>query len=483
MSPAEAADQRLGQKLVGLAGWVPGPEHIQFVRGLRYAARIATQAGAAELNEIAILAGRHEEIAASVTVSLDGRELTGQELDHRLQTPDRHLRERAWRAQKSSWLEHRGHIDALFLELLERRRRLADAVGLPDYRAYAWHELLRLDYTPEDCLRLHEAVEQWIVPLAQNRYERRRAQLGVERLLPWDLRIDPWAAEPLQPFHDAESFAAGMAPVFRHRDPDLGGLFDRMLSGGYLDLGWRKGKRSGGVERPFPLSGMPFVSVNGDGSEINVGTLVHEMGHAFHDYQTMQHQRFEWNLRHTDEFSELAALGMWWLVEPYLSHERGGFYTPDEAQRNRVRLLEQLLIHDVPRHAHTDAFHHWIYSEAPHITPAEMDAKWAELGRRFQPWVDWTGLEEEQALGWREHWALFSGPFYEVAYILANLGALSLWRNSEADPDGTWKQFTSALALGNTLPLPDLYRAAGVELPFDEAVVRDVVEFAATKLD
>lgn len=197
----------------------------------------------------------------------------------------------------------------------------------------------------------------------------------------------------------------------------------------------------------------------------------------------MQHHPFEWTLRLPDIFSELAALGMWWLVEPYLARVRGGFYTPEEAARNRVRLLEQLLIHDVPRHAHNDAFHHWLYAEAPpDVTVADMDRMWTDLGSRFEPWVDWSGLEAEQALGWRQGWALFSGPFYEVAYILANLGALQLWAASERDPDGTWRRFTAALSLGNTLPLPDLYRAAGAELPFDPAVVRDVVEFARRQL-
>jgi oligoendopeptidase F len=116
------------------------------------------------------------------------------------------------------------------------------------------------------------------------------------------------------------------------------------------------------------------------------------------------------------------------------------------------------------------------------VTPTAMDAKWAELGRRFEPWVDWTGLEEEEALGWREHWALFTGPFYDLAYILANLGALSIWRAAESDPAGTWQRFTTALTLGNTLPLPELYRRAGAELPFDPAAVRDIAEFAAAKM-
>jgi oligoendopeptidase F len=483
MTPSEAADQRLGQKLLAVPEWQPGPEHIQFVRTLRYSARLAGDDLVAASGQIAARAGEHEEIAAAVTTVLHGRELTGPEVDALLQDRDRATREEIWRAQAASWHEQRDRIGELALDLLARRRRVASAAGLPDVRTYAWHELNRLDYTPLDCLSLHAAIADYVVPLAVERHERRRAGLGVETLRPWDLRIDPFASAPLQPFDHADAFADGMAPVFRHRDPELGTLFDRMRAEGYLDVGWRQHKRRGGVERPFPLSRIPFVSVCGDGSEINVGTLVHEMGHAFHDHQTMQHHRFEWTLRHTDEFSELAALGMWWLVEPCLSQERGGFYTQDEARRNRARLLEQLLIHDIPHHARTDAFHHWFFAEAPpDVSAADMDAKWAELGARFEPWLDVSGLEMEEALGWRQGWALFSSPFYEVAYVLANLGALQLWASSERDPEGTWRRFTAALSLGNTLPMPDLYRAAGAELPFDAAVVRDVVRFARTRL-
>jgi oligoendopeptidase F len=482
--PADLADQRLGQKLLAVPDWQPGEEHAQFVRGLRYADEIAGEENVRMATEIATLAGRHGEIGADMTVRLGGEELSGPEIDRLLQDPERAVRESVWRAQAEPWLARREQIDALALDLLRRRRALARNAGLPDYRAHAWRELGRLDYSPEDCLRLHDLVASHIVPLAAERYELRRTALGVETLRPWDLRIDPFATEPLQPFDGAASFAGGMAPVFRNRDPELGALFDRMRQGGYLDLGWRQGKRAGGVERPFPLSGLPFVSVCGDGSEINVGTLVHEMGHAYHDYLTMRHQRFEWQLRHTDEFSELAALGMWWLVEPYLAHDRGGFYSAAEARRNRLRLLEELAVQNIPRHARIDAFHHWLHAEAGDgLTPQEMDARWAELGARFEPWVDWCGLEAEEGLGWRQHWALFSGPFYEVAYILANLGALQIWRASQQDPEGAWQRYRAALTLGATRPLPDIYRAAGGELPFGEDAVARVTAFVAAELE
>lgn len=483
MTPAEAADQRLGHMLISVQGWEPGPEHEQFVRRQRYSAGIAGEQNVVLASEISTLAGKHEEIAATVTPTLGGRVLSGPEIDRLMQEKDRPVRERAWRAQQEPWLSRRKEIDALFLDILRHRQQLARQAGVSSYRQYAWHELGRLDYTPDDCLHLHDAVALHLVPLATDRYERRRQALGIDKLRPWDLRIDPFAEDPLQPFHDAATFGEALAGVFRRRDRELGELFERMRVEGYVDLEWRPGKRPGGVERPFPLTGLTFVSVNGDGSEINVGTAVHEMGHAYHDYLTMQHCGFEWNLVHTDEFSELAALGMWWLVEPYLSAEHGGFYSPQQARVNRVRLLEELAVQNVPRHARTDALHHWIYSEAPEdVTPEEIDARWHELGVRFEPWIDWTGLEAEESLGWRQHWALFSGPFYEVAYILANLGALQIWQTAESAPEAAWQRYRSALTLGSTASLRDLYRHAGAELPFDPALVSAVAGFVRSQL-
>lgn len=90
--------------------------------------------------------------------------------------------------------------------------------------------------------------------------------------------------------------------------------------------------------------------------------------------------------------------------------------------------------------------------------------------------------EAERGLGWRQHWALFSGPFYELAHILANLGALQIWRASLQDPEGAWQRYRAALSLGSTCPFPDLYREAGAALPFEPTVVADVAAFVGAQL-
>ncbi len=51
------------------------------------------------------------------------------------------------------------------------RFRIAANAGLPDYRAYRWRELLRFDYTPQDCLSFHQAIEAVVVPAAERIYK------------------------------------------------------------------------------------------------------------------------------------------------------------------------------------------------------------------------------------------------------------------------------------------------------------------------
>ena len=87
--------------------------------------------------------------------------------------------------------------------------------------------------------------------------------------------------------------------------------------------------------------------------------------------------------------------------------------------------------------------------------------KWAELWDRFMQGIDYAGLEDEKATGWHRKLHIFHVPFYYVEYGLAQLGALQVWRNAQADQAQAVANYRAALALGNTRGLSELFRAAG----------------------
>ena len=65
---------------------------------------------------------------------------------------------------------------------------------------------------------------------------------------------------------------------------------------------------------------------------------------------------------------------------------------------------------------------------------------------------------------------------------IAQLGALQLWANSKADKPKALRDYQSALALGGSRPLPELFSAAGCRFDFTASTVRPLVQLLRGEL-
>jgi oligoendopeptidase F len=63
-----------------------------------------------------------------------------------------------------------------------------------------------------------------------------------------------------------------------------------------------------------------------------------------------------------------------------------------------------------------------------------------------------------------------------VEYGLAQLGAVQVWRNSLKNGPEAVRRYRQALALGGTVPLPQLYQTAGARLAFDRETLAEAVD-------
>ena len=157
------------------------------------------------------------------------------------------------------------------------------------------------------------------------------------------------------------------------------------------------------------------------------------------------------------------------------------FYSPTEANRARRTHLEGI-IGFFPWMATVDAFQHWIYTHPGH-SRAERSVAWNQLMDRFAGDIDWTGFEEVRANLWHRQLHIFLYPFYYIEYGIAQLGALQVWANSKRDKVKALRDYKSALALGGSRPLPELFAAAGCQFQFDAATIRPLVALARTELE
>jgi oligoendopeptidase F len=474
-TPSEEHEQRLKKKLLesGLE-----PDGFAFpLRNLRIQAQLFRESNLPLLEQTMKLGSEYDKIIGTQKVEWGGEMITLPRLYKELEQPERDTREKAWRLAMGRYQADRSAINDVWVRLFELRAEIAANADLPDYRAYRWQELLRQEYTPDDCIEFHEAIESVVVPLATNILERRREALKLDALRPWDLQVDRQSRKPLEPFSTVEELIGKTSNIFHAVDPELGGYFDVMETEGLLDLDNREGKAPGAYAENFPAVRRPFIFMNAVGTAENVETLLHEGGHAFHVFESANLPYIQ-QLTIPMEFAEVASMSMELLAAPYLI---SGFYSEAEAARSRTKHLEDIVLF-WPYMAVVDAFQHWVYLNPQGADPDACDARWALLWERFMPGVDWSGLEQEKMTGWHRKLHIHHVPFYYIDYGLARLGSVQIWRNATADKVKAVKQYREALALGGTASLVELYRRAGAKLAFDAETLGEAVSLIESAL-
>jgi oligoendopeptidase F len=476
---AEELSVGLAKRLVAL-GWVPPGMELP-VRRFRAQIEIFREANVELLAENEKLGAEYQAITGSFTAEWEGKQLPLPQLAPFLKDLDRGVRERAFRAATAPYVAERDRMAALFDKQYALRQRIAANAGYPDYEKYIFAAKQRFDYTPDDCRRWHDAVEEAVLPAIDRINDARRRRLGLDRLRPWDLAVDTKGRPALRPFTTDAELVGTTATVFAGVDPELAREFETMRHEGLLDLGSRKGKAPGGYCETLHERGRPFIFMNAAGTLEDVMTLLHECGHAFHAFSAHQLPLL-WQRHPTMEQAELASMSMELLAFDGLRKARGGFFDEAEWARARREHLEGVLL-TLPHVASVDAFQSWIYASGQGHDAAARDARWSALRARFDRGADWSGLERERVARWYRQLHIFLYPFYYIEYGLAQLGAIQVWLNSRKDHGAALGAYRRALALGGTVTLPEMYRAAGVELVFDRVRMRELVAEVEGELD
>jgi len=327
----------------------------------------------------------YDKLCGAMILDFRGEQYTLQQLARFLEDPDRETRKEAWQTISDRRFQDREAMDDIFDRLLPLRDKIASNADLPDYRAYLWKAFSRFDYTPDDCHRFADAIEAKCMPLVKKLNEQRREQLGLERLRPWDMNVDPKNRPALEPFASdkPEEMVAGCQRIFEHMSSKLGEQYATLKPGRNLDLGSRKGKRPGGYQSSLEESREPFIFMNAAGLHRDVETMLHEAGHAFH-YMAVKQEPLMF-VRHAPiEFCEVASMSMELLGLPYMTE----FYDDSDAARaSRAQFEGNIRL--LPWIATIDQFQHWLYTNSGHTQEQRTEAWLAILDRFSDPAIDW----------------------------------------------------------------------------------------------
>lgn len=427
--------------------------------------------------EISTETQKYAQLSGAMMVELGGQELTLQQAGVVLMSTDRAKREEAYRKITERRLKDKEALNDLYSKLIALRNKVSNNAGYGNFRDYMFKAYGRFDYTPQDCFTFHDAIAAEVVPLLNKLSVERKQKLKVEQLRPWDKSVDADGRPPLKAFDGGKDLTEKAIECFRRLDPFLGQCLSIMSEMGHLDLESRKGKAPGGYNYPLPEIGVPFIFMNATSTQRDMTTIMHEGGHAVHNFLTM-------NLELSDfksppmEVAELASMSM-----ELISMEHWDIFFPNKADLRRAK-LDQLedIIETLPWVANIDKFQHWVY-ENPNHNLDERSVNWNRVYSEFNDSVtDWSGLEAGRNFLWQKQLHLYEVPFYYIEYGMAQLGAIAVWRNFKKNNKEGLQGYMNALKLGNKDTIPELYKAAGIRFDFSKQYIRELMDFVQEEL-
>jgi oligoendopeptidase F len=452
-------------------------EYGRFIRSKQNAIELYNDANVVLEVEEDKLATRYFEITGDLTAEWDREEVTIVQLFPYLEDPDQTIRKKAFTLISNSILEVKSDLQEIMNQLLSIRVKKAKNSDLPNYRDYMFKKYERFDYTPEDCKQLADSIRSYVLPLVKQIQEQKKEELNLEELRPYDTKAVPTSKRPLKPFNSIEELVEKTSTVLGELDPRFAELIKQMDERGMLDLKNRRNKSPGGFCTPLPVSKLSFIFMNASHTHSDMLTLFHEMGHCIHnDYKSKIDLSY---YRETPmESSELASMTMELLT---MDHWHHFYHDEEELKRAKVELLKDIVTF-LPEGVKIDLFQHWLYENPDHSMEERMN-KYLEISEQLDAGVvNWEGYEDARKSHWLFVLHIFEVPFYYIEYVIAQLGALQMYKQYKENREETLINYKQALSLGNTKSLKEVYETAGIRFNFSPALIKELMDFIKAEI-
>jgi len=190
--------------------------------------------------------------------------------------PEEGTRHRAYEAENAAWVSVRETLAACLngikgeVVTLNRRRGRKDALE-------SAIEQSRIDRpTLEAMLTAMEAS----FPMFRRYFDHKAKLLGKGKLAWWDLFAPVGKTGKSYSFEEASQF---ILENFENFSPELKTFSRRAFENNWIDAEMRDGKRGGGFCMEVQGVKESRILVNFDGSQDQISTIAHELGHAFHN--------------------------------------------------------------------------------------------------------------------------------------------------------------------------------------------------------
>ena len=346
-----------------------------------------------------------------------------------LQKADERTRKQAWVGINEAWRTHQescaAAVNAIAGWRLEMNRKRSKA--RPVHFLDAPVHMNRLERRTLDALLDATAAAR---PLARRAAKAMARASGREQIGPWDMRAP---APPLSgderpiPFDTAIELIAG---AYAEVDATMGEFVHMMRDKSWVEGTVSSRKRPGAYCTEFEKSRTPRVYMTYQGSQADVITLAHELGHAFHSWVMRDlpdsQRSYGMSLAETaSTFGETAVRDAL-LAKAQTPHEKF------QIMWEEIAAIPSFMLNIPARFTFEKSFYEK-RDERP-LRPAELEALMARA------WEEWYGdaCSEPDPMFWASklHFFISGLSFYNFPYLFGYLFSMGVYlRRATGGPD------------------------------------------------
>ena len=227
------------------------------------------------------LVDAYDNLIASAQIPFEGGVYTLSQLEPFQDDPDDGRRLAAWKAKGQWYKDNQPQLDRIYDDLVRVRDAMGRKLGYDGYTQLGYYNMERNCWTKEDIEKFREAVQKYVVPLADSIMRAQAQRNGMPYPLSFaDSSLMFRSGNP-RPVGTPDDILAQGRKFYDELSPETSEFFRTMLEEELMDVLSTEGKMGGGYCNTLEYYERPFIFANFNGTQGDVEVVTHEAGHAF----------------------------------------------------------------------------------------------------------------------------------------------------------------------------------------------------------
>lgn len=343
------------------------------------------------------------------------------------------------------YYQYNEYLADIYIRLIRVRRELAEEMGYASYRDMQFDYAFSRDYTPEQAERYIEDIRTYAVPVYLS-------------------------AAPYYYLYDVQE--EDLEAIVGSAAAAMGGCIEDTFSFiydcGLYDLSYSDFKANMSFTTYIPNYDAPYVFVDPQGSEADILTFCHELGHAADAW-------YNYNADESLDLSEVFSQSLEYLMPAYMSDSLDS-ETIDELYRMKMYDTLECYV----QQSSFAQFENEVYAMNDDELSAEsINALSLRLAREYGYLAE--GYEDYYALSWIDIVHFFEYPFYVISYPVSCDVALQIYELESEEPGAGLDKYLELLPRG-AVTLVQAAEEVGLESPFAGGRVERAIRAVEAKL-